>query len=103
MSIEQGGSSHAEPEAASAPPPGPEIPPAPPDIQRVMDKVQKRDLFHIFKEPVTDAMVSFTLLLVLQLPACRCRQGLQVLLETHTSPYRAAVSNNALMPWQGHS
>ena len=55
--FQQGGSSHAEPEAVSAPPPGPEIPPAPPDIQRVMDKVQKRDLFHIFKEPVTDTMV----------------------------------------------
>jgi hypothetical protein len=50
-------SGHAEPEAASAPPPGPEIPPGPADIERVMDKVQKRDVFHIFKEPVTDAMV----------------------------------------------
>lgn len=45
------------PEAASAAPPGPELPPQPADIERVMDKVQKRDNFHIFKEPVTDAMV----------------------------------------------
>lgn len=53
----QGISGHAEPEAASAPPPGPEIPPQPTDIERVMDKVQKRDVFQIFKEPVTDAVV----------------------------------------------
>jgi hypothetical protein len=55
--LRQAVSSHAEPEAVSAPPPGPEIPPTPADIERVMAKVQKRDVFHIFKEPVTDAMV----------------------------------------------
>ena len=92
---QQGGSSHAEPEAASAPPPGPEIPPGPPDIQRVMDKVQKRDLFHIFKEPVTDAMVRVPLCCwPVQLRAHRSSAAVRACsadLDMCASQHRAAV------------
>lgn len=84
-------------------PPGladaPDVLPVPSEVQRVIQRMQKKDLYGIFREPVTDEVVRLLQALPVVTITLLCSAGLVLCQEASSSTYSA--HGIMLLSWQG--